>query len=119
MKEPGPEHPINISPVSSRVTVKAGGAVIAASDNALIMQESTYPPVYYLPRADAAMDALAASDHGSYCPYKGDASYFSIPALGADGANAVWSYESPYPAVAEIVGHLAFYSDKVDISVES
>ena len=119
MKEPGPDHPINISPVSSRVTVRAGGAVIVASDKALIMQESTYPPVYYLPRADAAMDKLEASDHGTYCPYKGDASYFSIAALGADGANAVWSYEAPYPAVAEIAGHLAFYSDKVDITVES
>lgn len=117
MKLPGPDHPITITRVPGRVAVTAGGEVIVSTDHALVMRESTYPPVYYLPREDAAMDRLEPTDHATYCPFKGDASYYSIPALGAAGDNVVWTYETPYSAVADIVGYLAFYPDRVTIEV--
>jgi uncharacterized protein (DUF427 family) len=79
-----------------------------------VLREAAYMPVYYLPRADADMSLLARSDHTTYCPYKGDCSYYSIPAAGENATNAVWTYETPYEAVAAIAGHLAFYPDRVD-----
>lgn len=115
MKLPGPDHPITISRAPGRVTVSAGGDVLVSTTHALVMQESSYAPVYYLPREDAATDKLEPSDHSTHCPYKGDANYFSIPALGERGRNAVWSYETPFSAVADIVGCLAFYPDRVTI----
>lgn len=115
MKVPGPDHPIAIEPYRGRVLVRAGGRILADSRAALKLTEASYPPVFYLPRADADMAALAPSDHTTYCPYKGPCSYLSIPAAGERGVNAVWSYESPYPAVALIAGHLAFYPDRVQI----
>lgn len=117
MKLPGPDHPIEIEPASGRVTVTAAGMIIAESDRALVMREAAYPPVYYLPREDADMTRFEATDRATHCPYKGDASYFSIPILGGPGDNAVWSYETPYSAVADIVGYLAFYTDRVTIDV--
>ena len=115
MKTPGPDHPITVAPTSGRVVVKARGKVIADTRAALTLREASYPPVQYVPRADADMSALTRSDHKTHCPYKGDASYYSLP--GAE--NAVWTYETPYPAVAEIAGHLAFYPNRVDsIGVE-
>ena len=92
----------------------AAGKVVADSRAALVLQEAAYPPVFYVPRADADMAMLVRTDHTTYCPYKGDCSYYSIPAGGERSANAVWSYEAPFPAVADIKGHLAFYPDRVD-----
>lgn len=114
MKIPGPDHPIAIAPADGRVTVRAGGAVIASSDRALALREADYPPVLYIPRADVALDRLQRTGHATHCPYKGDCAYFSVPDAGARGTNAAWSYEAPYPAVAAIAGHLAFYPDRVD-----
>ena len=111
---PGPDHPITITPSPSRVVVKVGGRVIADSRAALTLQEAAYPPVLYIPRADVDMAALARTDHATYCPYKGDCAYYSIPAGGERAANAVWTYEAPYDAVAPIRDHLAFYPDRVD-----
>jgi uncharacterized protein (DUF427 family) len=111
MKLPGPDHPITISPTQGRVVVKVGGKVVADSRQALTLQEASYPPVQYIPRADAKMDQLTRSSHQTHCPYKGDAAYYALP--GSDD-NAVWAYEQPFPAVAEIAGHLAFYPNKVD-----
>lgn len=108
-KHPG--HSIVTQPASMRVQVRAGGAVIADSRDALVMKEGDYPPVYYFPRADVAMDRLVRSSHTTYCPFKGTASYFSL----RDGPeNAVWSYELPYDEMSAIRERLAFYSDKVD-----
>lgn len=118
VKIPGPDHPIRIMPAPSRVTVKAGGRTIAASSKALVLAEAAYKPVYYIPREDADMAMLRPSPHTTYCPYKGECSYFSIDGLPR-GENAVWSYEAPYAAVAEIEGHLAFYPDRVEISAEA
>jgi uncharacterized protein (DUF427 family) len=98
----------------SRIVVSVGNIEIVNSRNALILREASYPPVLYIPRRDADMSRLARSDHATYCPYKGDCSYYSIPAGGPKSVNAVWTYERPYAAVAEIQGHLAFYRDRVD-----
>ena len=118
MKVPGPDHPITISPQPGHVTVRAGGRVVAESDRALVLREASYPGVIYIPRADADMAQLSRSDHQTYCPYKGEASYFSL-ATGEEGRNAVWTYEAPYDAVSTIKDHLAFYPDKVEIEVRA
>lgn len=111
---PGPDHPITIERNAQRVVVRVGDRVIADSGAVLTLREADYPPVHYIPREHVDMSFLVPTDHGTHCPYKGDASYFSIPAGGARASNAVWSYEAPYPAVAEIRNHLAFYPDRVD-----
>lgn len=114
IKIPGPDHPITIERNAGRVIVTLAGKVIADTTEALTLREASYPPVQYIPRKDVDMAALERTDHATYCPYKGDASYFSIPAGGERSINAIWTYETPYAAVAEIRGHLAFYPDRVD-----
>jgi uncharacterized protein (DUF427 family) len=114
IKIPGPDHPITIQPTRTRVTVTLAGRVIADSTNALILQEAKYPAVHYIPRADVDMTALERSATTSYCPYKGDASYFSIPAGGPRSVDAIWTYEAPYDAVGSIKDYVAFYPDRVD-----
>jgi uncharacterized protein (DUF427 family) len=114
MKIPDASHPISVTPTKGRVQVKFGGEVIAESTRALTLQEASYPAVQYIPREDATMAAFVRSAHKTHCPYKGDAAYFSLKADGKAAENAVWSYEAPFSAVAEIAGHLAFYPDRVD-----
>jgi uncharacterized protein (DUF427 family) len=114
IRQPGPEHPIAIEPTGSRVRVTVAGQVIAVSAQALKLREASYPAVLYIPRTDANMALLQRTDHSTYCPYKGDCSYYSIPSGGGRSVNAVWTYENPYPAVAAIAGYLAFYPDRVD-----
>lgn len=114
MKLPGPDHPITVAPNPKRVRVTFNGAVVAESSRALTLREASYPPVQYIPREDADMALLRRTQHRTHCPYKGDASYYSIEAMDRRAENAIWSYEEPYPAVAEIAGHLAFYPDRVD-----
>ncbi|MBZ9791171.1 DUF427 domain-containing protein [Rhizobium sp. 3T7] len=114
MKIPGPDHPITVRPNPARVVVKLGGQVIADSRNALTLKEASYPAVQYIPRADVDMALLTRSDHHTYCPYKGEASYLNIVSGGDIAGNAIWTYENPYAAVSEIKEHLAFYPDRVD-----
>lgn len=114
VKIPGPDHPITITRADRHVEIKVGGVVIASSMDALTLKEASYPPVYYIPRKDVNMALLQRTDHTSYCPYKGDCSYYSIPSGGARSVNAVWTYETPYTAVESIKEHLAFYPDRVD-----
>jgi uncharacterized protein (DUF427 family) len=114
MKLPGPGHPITVEPCPARVVVTVAGRVVADSRHALSLREAGCPPVQYVPRRDVAMALLARTDHATYCPYKGDCAYYSIPSGGERSTNAVWSYEAPYAAVAAIAGHLAFYRDRVD-----
>ena len=114
IKIPGPDHPITIERNPSRVVVTLGGKVIADTTCALSLREAKYSPVQYIPRKDVDMAALKRSDTATYCPYKGDASYFSIPAGGARSVDAIWTYEAPYDAVAAIKDHVAFYSDRID-----
>jgi uncharacterized protein (DUF427 family) len=115
MKLPGPDHPITITPNPRRVRVTAGDIVIAETTKALTLKEAKYPAVQYVPRQDANMALLERTDRVTHCPYKGDASYYSVKADGKTLDNAIWTYEAPFPAMTEISGHLAFYPDKVKI----
>ena len=115
MKLPGPDHPITITTNPKRVRVSANGVIIADTTRALTLKEASYPAVQYVPRKDANLPLLARTDRVTHCPYKGDANYFSIVADGRAIENAIWTYETPFPAMAEIAGHLAFYPDKVTI----
>ncbi|WP_077963305.1 DUF427 domain-containing protein [Ensifer adhaerens] len=114
IKIPGPDHPITIEKNPARVVVMLGGRVVADTRNALALREAFYPAVQYIPREDVDMSLLQRTDHSSHCPYKGDASYFSILSGGERSKNAVWTYEDPHAAVAAIKDRLAFYPDRVD-----
>jgi uncharacterized protein (DUF427 family) len=114
MKIPGPDHPIAIKPAPQRVRVIFNGEVVADTKRALLLQEAAYKPVFYIPREDAQMASFQRTAHSTVCPYKGDASYYTIKVGDRVAENAIWSYETPYSAVAEIAGHLAFYPDRVD-----
>jgi uncharacterized protein (DUF427 family) len=113
---PGPDHPITITPAATDVSVRFGDRLIASTDRALVLQEASYPPVYYLPIEDVEPDVLEATTHETYCPYKGDASYYSLSDGETAAENAVWTYVAPYDAVSPIAGHVAFYPDRVTIS---
>jgi uncharacterized protein (DUF427 family) len=119
IKEPGPDHPIAIAPNGKRVRVVFGGRVVADTTRALTLQETTYKPVQYIPREDADMSLFERTAHQTYCPYKGDAAYYSIKVGDKTAENAIWSYEEAYPAVAQIKGHLAFYPNRVDAIEEA
>jgi uncharacterized protein (DUF427 family) len=114
IKIPGPDHPISIQLNPARVVVSVAGRVIADTRNALALREADYPAVQYIPREDVDLTQLERTDHVTYCPYKGDCGYYSVPAGGKKSVNVVWTYEDPYPAVAQIKGHVAFYPDRVD-----
>lgn len=114
VKIPGPDHPITVEPNPSRVVVKLNGKIIADTRDALTLREADYPPVQYIPRKDVDMSLLERTDHSTHCPYKGEASYYSIPLGGDRSKNAIWTYETPHPAMRAIKGHVAFYPDRVD-----
>ena len=114
MKIPGTDHPISIEVNPSRVVVKIGGKAVADTSAALTLREASYPPVQYIPRRDVDMAALTRNEYTTYCPYKGDASYYGIPAGGDRSRNAVWTYETPFEAMALIKDYVAFYPDRVD-----
>jgi len=114
VKLPGPDHPITIEATSAHVRVQVGGRTVADSQRALSLQEADYPAVLYLPRQDADQSLLERTDHTSYCPYKGEASYYSITVGGEKSVNAIWTYEDPHEAMAEIKDYVAFYPDRVD-----
>jgi uncharacterized protein (DUF427 family) len=118
MKTPGPDHPITVEPSSDRVIVRAGDTTLADSTATLVLQEANYPPVRYIPLTDVDQTLLTPSDTSTYCPYKGDASYRSITALAGRGEDAVWLYHEPYAAVEPIRDHVAFYPDRVEITVQ-
>ena len=114
IKQPGPDHPIDMAHNPRRVVVTVAGRVVADTRRALTLKEANYPAVQYIPRDDVDMSLLDGSDHTTYCPYKGECRYYSIPSGGERAINSVWTYESPYPAVAVIKNHVAFYPDRVD-----
>jgi uncharacterized protein (DUF427 family) len=117
-KIPGPDHPITIEPTGTRVVARVGAQVIADTTRALTLREANYQPVQYIPIDDVDQALLTPSAAATYCPYKGDASYYSIAAADGILADAVWSYREPYQAVADIAGRVAFYPDRVEIVVE-
>jgi uncharacterized protein (DUF427 family) len=116
--QPTTQHPITVSPTGRHVAVRVNGELVAETDNALTLQESTYPAVQYIPLSDVNRDLLRPTDTATYCPYKGDASYYSVVTSAGDTVDdAIWTYVEPYTAVATIAGHVAFYADKAEISV--
>jgi uncharacterized protein (DUF427 family) len=116
--EPTAEHPITIDPTGKRVVVRVNGEIVADTNDALQLQESTYPAVQYIPMADVVQDVLSRTDTSTYCPFKGEAGYYSVNTAGGTVDDAVWFYEQPYPAVAAIAGHVAFYPDKAVITID-
>jgi uncharacterized protein (DUF427 family) len=118
IKQPGPDHPITIETNPARVVVTVAGHTIADTRNALTLSEAGYAPVQYIPLADVDRSQLQPSDHASYCPFKGDASYYTLPAGGERSVDAVWTYREPFAAVAAIKDHVAFYPDRVDSIAE-
>jgi uncharacterized protein (DUF427 family) len=114
VKLPGPDHPISIERNPARVVVTVAGRVVADSRNALTLREAAYRPVQYIPPEDVDFSQLERTNHITYCPYKGDCNYYSVPAGGKESVNAVWSYPDPFPAVEQVRGHLAFYPEQVD-----
>ena len=119
LKIPDATHPITIRPTSARVTVRVGGTVVAETDNALSLAEASYPVVQYIPIADVEQSLLERSTSQTYCPYKGDANYYTVNAPnGSTETDVIWAYEHPYPSVAEIAGHVAFYPDRAEITVD-
>jgi uncharacterized protein (DUF427 family) len=114
IKQPGPDHPITIEQNRARIVVSVAGKVIADTNRSLTLSEASYPPVQYIPLEDVDTSLLEATNHITYCPYKGDCNYYSIPAGGEKSVNAVWTYRAPYAAVADIADHVAFYPDRVD-----
>ena len=115
IKRVGPDHPITVQPAGTHVVVKVGDRVIAESDDALLLQEASYPAVLYVPRGDLDESVVRPSATTSYCPYKGDAGYLSIDTGEQQVTDAAWTYERPYEDVAAIAGHVAFYPDRVAI----
>ena len=118
IKVPGPDHPITIESNPARFVVSVAGRIIADTREALTLREASYPAVQYIPRKDVDMSLLQRTDHATYCPYKGDCAYYSVPLGGERSVNAVWTYEEPFAAVAQIKDHLAFYPDRVDAHEE-
>lgn len=115
---PGPDHPITLERSTAHVVVSSGSVVIAETDAALEMREASYQPVMYIPLEDVHARHLRRSDHHTYCPYKGEASYYDIiDGSGTDLVAAVRYYDDPFPAVADIRGHVAFYADRVTVTV--
>jgi uncharacterized protein (DUF427 family) len=109
-----PDHPITITPAPHRVRVTFAGRVVADSRRALSLVEASYMPVMYIPREDVDLTTFERTSHKTHCPYKGDASYYTIQADGRTAQNAVWSYEQPLEVVAAIAGYMAFYPNRVD-----
>jgi uncharacterized protein (DUF427 family) len=114
MRTPGPDHPIAIEQNMSHVLVWAAGALVADTRDAVTLREAGYQPVQYIPLEDVDSSLLIESDHSTYCPYKGECSYYSIKG-GLVSQNAVWQYREPFAAVAKIEGRVAFYTDRVDL----
>jgi uncharacterized protein (DUF427 family) len=114
MKLPGPDHPITIEPNHKRVRVVFNGRVVADTTRALTLKEASLRPVHYIPRADADMALFVRTAQSTHCPYKGDAAYYSLSVDGRTAENAVWTYETPFPAMAAITEYLAFYPARVD-----
>ena len=119
VRQPTAEHPITVEPTAGRVVVRINGETVADTRNALTLQESTYPAVQYIPLNDVERKLLTRSETITYCPYKGDAGYYSVTTATGTVDDAIWTYEQPYPAVAPIAGHVAFYPDKADITVSA
>ncbi|SPM39243.1 Uncharacterized conserved protein, DUF427 family [Mycobacterium numidiamassiliense] len=116
--EPSAGHPITVEPTKGRVQVRINGELVADTTAALELREASIPAVQYIPLDDVVSERLTRTDTTTYCPFKGDANYYSVTTSAGDTVeDAIWFYEQPYPAVAQIAGHVAFYPNKAEISV--
>jgi uncharacterized protein (DUF427 family) len=115
--QPSATHPITVTPTGRHVTVRVNGELVADTTDAVTLQESTYDAVQYIPLADVVQNALTHSETTSYCPFKGDASYYHVTIAGITVDDVIWTYEQPYAAVSEIAGRVAFYPDKAEVVV--
>ena len=115
MQTPGSDHPITFADADTRWRVRYAGHVIADTDRAILLKEADYPQVVYFPKEDVEMAYFGRSDHHTACPYKGEASYWTLTMEGNVEDNVAWSYESPYPSASRISGHVAFYPDRVEV----
>ena len=114
MSAPGHAHAITIEKNPNRISVTFNGTIVADTKQALILKEGPLPPVNYIPREDVQMSCLERTDHSTHCPFKGDASYFSVSVNGKTAENAVWTYEAPIDSVARIKDYVVFYPEKMD-----
>jgi uncharacterized protein (DUF427 family) len=114
---PGLDHPISVDETPERVTVRFGGHLVAESRRALTLREASYPPVQYVPLDDVSPGVLEPSSHTSWCPYKGKATYYDLSVGGEVSQAAVWTYRKPRQAVARIKDRVAFYPDRVEVTV--
>lgn len=119
MKVPGPGHPISVEPTTTHITVQSKGAAVAETRSPLALHEASYPVTYYVPLADVDPSVLRPSSTTSYCPFKGEASYYDVVTPAGTVKDAIWTYEHPYDAVSEIAGHVAFYADRVELTVDA
>jgi len=110
-------HTITTTPSTVHVEVRLGGEVLASSDRPVLLDETGLPTRYYLPKDDVRMELLTATSFHTTCPFKGEASYWSIELDGESHDGLVWAYEDPIPAAAEIAGHLSFYPERVELTV--
>ncbi|TIQ30778.1 MAG: DUF427 domain-containing protein [Mesorhizobium sp.] len=113
-----PDKVITIEPYRGTVTVSAGNAVVARSTRARLLSEPPYPAVFYIPFDDIDFGKLARTEHSTHCPYKGDASYWSVLPAGESGKDAMWAYEQPFDEMTEIRDHGAFYTSKVTVEAK-
>lgn len=114
MSAPGHAHTINIEKNPNRIKVTFNGTVVADTQQALILKEGSLPPANYIPREDVQMFYLQRTNHSTHCPFKGDASYFTVSVNGKTEDNAVWTYEAPIDSVAQIKDYVVFYPEKMD-----
>jgi uncharacterized protein (DUF427 family) len=115
MLTPGPDHPIELEPATRKWRAYFNGHVFADTDDALILREANLPPVVYFPRGDVAMEYMGRTDRHTHCPYKGEASYYTLTLDGDVAENVAWSYEQPADAVSRIADYIAFYTDRIDV----
>jgi uncharacterized protein (DUF427 family) len=110
-------HTITITPADAHVEVRVDGHTVAESDRPVLLEETGLPTRYYLPRDDVRTELLRATDTSTRCPYKGQASYWSLEVEGRTHDDVVWSYETPIPEAEAITGLLCFYNERVDLVV--
>lgn len=110
-----PDHKVEISAPDFAVQVLLDGDVIAQTHRAVRLDEGNYPPRYYLPAQDVAMDRLSATDHTSHCPFKGDARYWTVITAERKVENGAWAYDAPFDECLALKGRIAFYSETIDV----
>ena len=114
-----PDYRVDLEPAEKCVTVRLDGVLVAKSTRALVVRETKHDPVIYFPREDVRADLLERTNHETFCPFKGQASYWTLRVGEHVEENAVWSYEDPFDEVAALKNYVSFYADRVEWESES